>query len=190
MHHFSIIRRLSLSLSLGDPRASRLQSAVGPANAPETRRRGKWNWLRVGPLGKCSGVTWLTRSGPGLARPCPQLATGVPRLADAMISLREPVKSSSISHRAGLFPTRLHSNSYVCTMASPIIRMQTRRLGSQLRSFSTSPRQYAPVNKLGVIGSGQMVSAVTLHGGLDGVFLTTTRASVLRWLLPGRPRCP
>ena len=55
--------------------------------------------------------------------------------------------------------TRLHPNSLVCTMASPIIRMQTRRLGSQLRSFSTSPRQFAPVNKLGVIGSGQMVSS-------------------------------
>lgn len=46
-------------------------------------------------------------------------------------------------------------------MATPIIRMQTLRLGSQLRSFSTSPRQYArSVNSLGVIGSGQMVSLV------------------------------
>ncbi|SPO00725.1 probable 3-hydroxybutyryl-CoA dehydrogenase [Cephalotrichum gorgonifer] len=43
-------------------------------------------------------------------------------------------------------------------MSSSILRIQSRRLASQLRSFSTSPRQYAPtVNSLGVIGSGQMV---------------------------------
>ncbi|KAL2109314.1 hypothetical protein VUR80DRAFT_2596 [Thermomyces stellatus] len=48
-------------------------------------------------------------------------------------------------------------------MASSIIRMQTRRLGTQLRGFSTSPRQYArSVNSLGVVGSGQMGLGIAL----------------------------
>lgn len=58
-------------------------------------------------------------------------------------------------------------------MASPILRMQTRRLGSQLqrRCFSTTLRQYAAVNSLGVIGSGQMVSVVGAQGVCAGLSL-------------------
>ena len=51
--------------------------------------------------------------------------------------------------------------------------MQTRRLGSQLqrRCFSTTLRQYAAVNSLGVIGSGQMVSVVGAQGVCAGLSL-------------------
>lgn len=83
-----------------------------------------------------------------------------------MISQREPERCSSASRRAALFSLDSIAFSHVYTMASSIIRMQTRRLGTQLRGFSTSPRQYArSVNSLGVVGSGQMVSPVCFAEG-------------------------
>ncbi|CAI4210495.1 unnamed protein product [Parascedosporium putredinis] len=68
-------------------------------------------------------------------------------------------------------------------MATPFLRLQSRGLGSQLRSFSSTSRQNAAtVKSLGVIGSGQMGLGIALvaaqKAGVPVTLVDTSKAAL------------